>query len=331
MNRREFLNLAGSLFAGSCLTYTLNKPGVEQLLPVSASSLPHQSTVPRVYVPISNEPLNIPMDGQWHEVWNDSTKIDLVNALGGAYPYSGKTGYAFAGLQCDQNYFYCYVEYLSPPDDSGKRSFNPNELLVLLDTKDEGWGIPHSDDYLFDVKPSQVSEPYHELYYQVGLDDQTKGWSTPPGFHVTDKSFADSAFSVISTPTIPQPHPYYEFLASRNKIEIGNPFGLCLAVIDNHVVSQDNGGTQFWASFPANDFAPPDDIMWWPGGWANIYLQQQTSTTSVTGSQPVPSKPFDFAELAELGGLAVLGLGLIGIYSRRKLRNKIPKDVSNNE
>ena len=303
-----------------------------RLLPeVSASNIRIQSMVPSLYVPISNEPLNIPMDGQWHDAWTDSTRINLVNALGGSYPYSGKTGYAFAGLQCDQDYMYCYAEYLPPPDDSGERTFNPNELLVLLDTKDEGWGIPHSDDYLFDVKPSEVSEPYHELYYQIGVDDQKVGWSTPPGNQVTDKSFAESAFSIISTPTIPQSHPYYEFLASRNTLEMDNPFRLCLAVIDNHVVSQDNGGTQFWASFPANDFAPPDNILWWPGGWANVYLQQQISITSSTSSQTVPSKPFDFTELAELGGVAALGLGLIGFHSRRRSRSKISKIVSNNE
>ena len=302
-----------------------------RLLPeVSASNIRIQSMVPSLYVPISNEPLNIPMDGQWHDAWTDSTRINLVNALGGSYPYSGKTGYAFAGLQCDQDYMYCYAEYLPPPDDSGERTFNPNELLVLLDTKDKGWGIPHSDDYLFDVKPSEVSEPYHELFYQIGVDDQKIGWSTPPGNQVTDKSFAESAFSIISTPTIPQSHPYYEFLASRNTLEMDNPFRLCLAVIDNHVVSQDNGGTQFWASFPANDFAPPDNILWWPGGWASVYLQQQTSTTS-TSSQTVPSKPFDFTELAELGGVAALGLGLIGFHSRRRSRSKISKIVSNNE
>jgi hypothetical protein len=303
-----------------------------RLLPeVSASNIRIQSMVPSLYVPISNEPLNIPMDGQWHDAWTDSTRINLVNALGGSYPYSGKTGYAFAGLQCDQDYMYCYAEYLPPPDDSGERTFNPNELLVLLDTKDKGWGIPHSDDYLFDVKPSEVSEPYHELFYQIGVDDQKIGWSTPPGNQVTDKSFAESAFSIISTPTIPQSHPYYEFLASRNTLEMDNPFRLCLAVIDNHVVSQDNGGTQFWASFPANDFAPPDNILWWPGGWANVYLQQQISITSSTSSQTVPSKPFDFTELAELGGVAALGLGLIGFHSRRRSRSKISKIVSNNE
>lgn len=331
MNRREFLKQSGSLFAGSYLTYALNRTSMGRLLPeVSASNIHIQSTVPSLYVPISNEPLNIPMDGQWHDAWTDSTRIDLVNALGGSYPYSGKTGYAFAGLKCDQDYIYCYVEYLPPPDDSGERAFNPNELLVLLDTKDEGWGIPHSDDYLFDVKPSETSEPYHELYYQIGVDDQKIGWSTPPGTQVTDKSFAESAFSIISTPTIPQPHPYFEFLASRNTLEMDNPFRLCLAVIDNHVVSQDNGGTQFWASFPANDFAPPDNILWWPGGWASVYLQQQTSTTS-TSSQTVPSKPFAFTELAELGGVAALGLGLIGFYSRRRSRSKMAKIVSNNE
>jgi len=331
MNRREFLKRSGNLFAGSYLAYALNQTRIGNLFPeVLASNTQPQSTVPSVYVPISNEPLSIPIDGQWHDVWTDSTRIDLVNALGGSYPYSGKIGYAFAGLKCDQDYVYCYVEYLPPPDDSGERAFNPNELLVLLDTKDEGWAIPHRDDYLFDVKPSETSEPYHELYYQIGVDDQKIGWSTPPGTQVTDKTFADSAFSIISTPTIPQPHPYYEFQTSKNSLGMGSPFGLCLAVIDNHVVSQDNGGTQFWASFPANDFAPPDNILWWPGGWAHVYLQQQTSTTS-TSSQTVPSKPFDFTELAELGGVAALGLGLIGFYSRRRSRSKISKVVSNNE
>jgi hypothetical protein len=320
MNRREFLKLSGSLFAAAGFDYTLKQSGIGKLLPEGLASNIHlQSTVPSVYVPISSEPLNIPMDGQWHDVWTDSTKINLVNALGGTYPYSGKSGYAFAGLRCDQDYMYCYVEYLPPPDDSGKRAFNPNELLVFLDTKGEGWEVPHGDDYLFDVKPSDVSEPYHELYYQVGLGDQAKDWSTPPGTLVTDESFAASAFSVISTPTIPQPHPYYEFLTSRNRLEMSNPFRLCLAVIDNQVISHENGGTQFWASFPANDFAPPDNIFWWPGGWANVYLQQQTSITS---SQPVPSKPFDFTELVELGGVAALGLGLIGLYSRRRSKNK---------
>ena len=104
---------------------------------------------------------------------------------------------------------------------------------------------------------------------------------------------------------------------------MSNPFRLCLVVIDNHVVSHENGGTQFWASFPANDFAPPDNIFWWPGGWANVYLQQQTSITSITSSQPVPSKPFDSTELVELGGVAALGLGLIGLYSRRRSKNKV--------
>jgi hypothetical protein len=126
---------------------------------------------------------------------------------------------------------------------------------------------------------------------------------------------------MISTPTIPQVHPYYEFLASRNRLEMGNPFGLCLVVIDNHVVSRDNGGTQFRASFPSNDFAPADDIFWWPGGWANVYLQQQTSITSTSSLQAVTSKPFDAAEL-ELGGATALGLGLIGLYSRRRSKNK---------
>jgi hypothetical protein len=311
MNRREFLKLSRSLFTGSCFTYALNQAGIEKLLSeVSASST--QSTVPQISMPISNEPLNIPIDGEWHDFWTDSTKIELVNELSSApttYAYNGKTGYAFAGLKCDQDYIYCYVEYLPPPDDSGTRAFSPNELLVLLDTKDEGWAIPHNDDYLFDVKPSEVSEPYHELYYQVGVDDQKIGWSTPPGNQVTDKTFADSAFSVISTPTIPQPHPYYEFLASRSRLEVSNPFGFCLVVLDNHVVSQDNGGTQFWASFPANDFAPSDDIFWWPGGWANVHLQQQTS--------------FDFTDLVELGGATALGLSLLGLYSRRRSRNKV--------
>jgi hypothetical protein len=321
MNRRDFLKLSRDLFAAAALGYALKQAGIEKLLPeVLASNIDLESKVPSIHVPISNEPLNIPIDGKWHDAWTDSTKIDLVNALGGTYPYSGKTGYAFAGLSCDQDYIYCYVEYLPPPDDSGKRAFNPNELLVLLDTKDESWEIPHSDDYLFDVKPSEVSEPYHELYYQTGLDDQTKGWSTPPGYQVTDKTFANSAFSIIGTPTIPQLHPYYEFLVSRNRLEMGNPFGLCLAVIDNHIVSPDNGGTQFWASFPANDFAPPDDIFWWPGGWANIHLQQQTSISS---PQAVTSKPFDPVELTELGGAAALGVGLIGLYYRRRSKNKV--------
>jgi hypothetical protein len=282
MNRREFLKLSGGLFAATGLGYALNQAGIEKLPEVLATSIDLQSTVPSVYVPISKEPLTIPMDGQWHNVWTDSTKVDLVNALAGTYPYSGKTGYAFAGLRCDQNYIYCYVEYLPPPDDSGKRAFDPNELLILVGTKGEGWRVPHDDDYLFDVRPSDVSEPYHELYYQIGLDDQTKGWSTPLGNLVTDESFADSAFSIIGTPTIPQPHPYYEFLASRNRLEMSNPFRLCLVVIDNHVVSHDNGGTQFWASFPANDFAGSDDIFWWPGGWAIVYLQQQPSTRTET-------------------------------------------------
>ncbi len=324
MNRREFLKVSGNLFAAAGFGYALKQAGIETLLPeVLASNIHLESNVPSINVPISNEPLNIPMDGQWHDTWTDSTKIDLVNTLGGTYPYSGKTGYAFAGLKCDQDYIYCYVEYLPPPDDSGKRAFNPNELLILLDTKDEGWAIPHSDDYLFDVKPSEISEPYHELYYQTGLDNQTKGWSTPPGYHVTVNTFADSAFSIISTPTIPQHHPYYEFLASRNGLEMSNPFRLCLVAIDNHVVSHDNGVTQFWASFPANDFATPDNIFWWPGGWANVYLQQQTPTTSVTNSQPIPSKPFDSAELAELGGAVALGLGLMGLYSGRRSKNKV--------
>jgi hypothetical protein len=323
MNRREFLKLSGILCATTGFGYAVKQTGIEKLLPeVSASNIHPQSTVPSIYVPLSNESLNIPMDGQWHDVWTDSTKIDLVNALGGTYLYSGKTGYAYAGLKCDQSYIYCYVEYLPPPDDSGKRAFNPNELLVLLDTKDEGWQIPHSDDYLFDVKPSEVSGSYHPLYYQTGLDDQTKGWSTPPGNLVTDESFAGSAFSIISTPTIPQPHPYYEFLASRSRLEMSNPFRLCLAVIDNHVVSNAGGVTQFWASFPSNDFATSDNIFWWPAGWANVHLQQQTPITSTTSSQLVPSKPFDSTELIELGGAAAVGLGLIGLFSRRRSKNK---------
>jgi hypothetical protein len=332
MNRREFLNLSGSLFVGIGFDFALKQTGIEKLVPrVLASNITLESTVSSIYVPISNEPLGIPMDGVWHDVWTDSTRIDLENELSSAptsYAYSGKAGYAFAGLKCDQNYIYCYVEYFPPPDDSGERAFNPNELLVLLDTQDEGWGVPHGDDYLFDVKPSEVSQPYHELYYQIGLGGQTKGWSTPPGNRVTDKTFADSAFSIISTPTIPQPHPYYEFLASRNRLEMGNPFGLCLAIIDNHIVSHDNGGKQFWASFPANDFASADNILWWPGGWATTYLQQQPTSSSVTpinsntSSQTVPGKSFDSTELAELGGAAAIGLGLVGLYSRRRSKNK---------
>lgn len=324
MNRREFLRLSTRLFAGTGFGYTLKQIGIGKLLPeVLASSIQSLTTVPSIYVPISNEPLNIPMDGQWSDVWTDSTRIELVNALGGTYPYSGKTGYSFAGLKSDNDYIYCYVEYLPPPDDSGKRAFNPNELLVLLDTKDEGWAIPHSDDYLFDVKPFTGSETSHELYYQIGLADQTKSWSTPPGYLVTDKTFADSAFSIISTPTIPQLHPYYEFLASRSKFNMSNPFGLCLAVIDNHVVSHDNGVTQFWASFPANDFASQDNTFWWPGGWANVNLQQQASITSSTSSTAVQNKPFDTTELVELGGAAALGLALIGFYSRRGSKKRV--------
>jgi len=244
-----------------------------------------------------------------------------------------------------REWIYGNIEYLPPPDDSGKRAFHPIMSEVLIDTTDTKSNGPEKNDYNIELLDN-VYDPnnpnyYNGMYYTYGAGNGY--WKAYPGVKAGE-TYGVTTFSVISTPTFDTPHPYYEFKIDKNKFGIKNPFGLGFIIVDTHVVSKNNGGISYVAAFPANDFGQNmPNILFSPNLWADAYFSEastsQTMISSLTSKSsatpPIPSSTTSSTAttsiagaafvslqtlLEMLGGASVAGISALGLYRyyRRK-------------
>jgi hypothetical protein len=243
------------------------------VLPASSLLAQASPSVPQVIVTCNNQ-LSISMDGKWNDAWKDAKIVDVLPIEGAYRQLPHRNGYDYSGFMCDDKWFYGYVEYITPQE-IVKSPPKPHSTIIFLDTKDDKNYVPQNDDYRFILFHELARDVFHGLYYHQGTgnpNDHETGWQSYPGAKVYDRSFADSATSLISTPTFSQLHPFFEFKLSRQKLNLNGTIGLGILTLDD----------TYWGSYPLNDLGDlgHPNIAYHPNVWADVSLVKRNITTS---------------------------------------------------